>query len=144
LCYLSLLLFLGKQITVDEIVLGLEELVDVRPRAPRRFGTGSTGPSLFREAFKEEHHVFAAEGIRIHSGMATSLGHPDRTPANTLNQHPVDVLAIEEDTVGRPSTDRYWVRWMERCDPENKPNYIVVAAPPRKLVEDTGLQTKEW
>ena len=76
--------------------------------------------------------------------MATSLGHPDRTPANTLNQHPVDVLAIEEDTVGRPSTDRYWVRWMERCDPENKPNYIVVAAPPCELVEDTGLQNKEW
>jgi hypothetical protein len=100
LCYLSLLPFLGKQINIDEIVIGLEELVDVRPRAPHQFGTGSLAPNLFREAFKHEHHVFAVEGIKIASDMATSLGHPNRTPANTLNQYPAEVLAIEEDTIG--------------------------------------------
>jgi hypothetical protein len=82
---------------IDEILIGLEELVDVRPRSPRRFGTGSLAPNLFREAFKDEHHVFTVEGIKIASDTATSLGHPNRTPANTLNQYPVEVLAIEED-----------------------------------------------
>ena len=101
-------------------------------------------PNLFREAFKDEHHVFATEGIKRHSDTAKSLGHPHRTPANTLNQYPVEVLAIKEDTIGRPPNDRYWVRWLERCTPENKPDYVIVAAPPRELVEDTGLQNKEW
>ena len=137
LCYLSLLPLLGKQINVDEIVLGLEELVDVRPRTPRRFGTGSVAPNLFREAFKNEQHVFAAEGIKLHSDTATHLGHPDRTPANTLNQYPVEVLAIDEDTVGRPPHDRYWVRWMERCTPENKPS----GASGRHRASKQGMET---
>jgi hypothetical protein len=93
---------IGKQIISDDIVLGLEEVIDVRGREPRRFGTAGPRANLFRDVWKDELHVFAAEGLNVGvPGTVTELGHPDRTASNILNKYPVEVLAIEETMTSR-------------------------------------------
>jgi hypothetical protein len=74
----SLSTFLGKQILHDDIVIGLEEVIDVERREPRRFGTAGPIVNLFRDVWKEEQHVFAAEGKCLGENNGTrELGHPD-------------------------------------------------------------------
>jgi hypothetical protein len=136
---------LGKQMICDDIVVGLDEVIDTRPQAPRRYGTAGAFPNLFGEAWKEECHVFSAEGG---SGFGwptvKQLGHPDRTPSNVLNTFRVEVLAAEDSAVTTADKDRYWARWMDACHPGNRPDYVVVMALPQELVLDNGLQSKPW
>jgi hypothetical protein len=142
-----LLLTLGKQINMEEVVVGLEETIRVETRATHRYGTAGHGPNLFQEIWKNERHIFNAGGEKMGLGPGVChLGHPDRAAANTLNQLPVEVLAIDESTHTGPlhSTDRYWVRWMDRCERANQPKYVLVATSPQELVADDGLQTKSW
>ena len=47
------------------MVVGLEEVIDVTKQSRRRFGTAGAFPILFREAWKEDIHVFAAEGAKL-------------------------------------------------------------------------------
>jgi len=125
-------------------VVGLEEVVNVQPQMPRRYGTASTGPNLFREVWVHEDHVFAAEGGRTQKGAAHHMGHPDRTSVNILNQHPVEVLVVDDcDVSGRPH-DRYWRRWLDKCRPDNRPDYVLLAVPTHELVDEDGLQSKGW
>jgi hypothetical protein len=89
-------------------VIGLEEVIDVQPREPRRFGTAGPISNLFREVWKEELHVFAVEGASPGTeGTTCELGHPDRTSSDVLNRHPVAVLAIEEVSTGKGNEGRY-------------------------------------
>jgi hypothetical protein len=47
---------LGKQIKSDDVVIGLEEVIEVSRRVKRRFGTAGSFPILlFREAWKEDN-----------------------------------------------------------------------------------------
>jgi hypothetical protein len=101
--------------------------------------------NLFREVWKEEHHVFSAEGTNEGAGKSTAeLGHPDQTPSNTLNRYPVEVLAIKETSTSREEKDRYWARWLDACKTRNLPDYVVVAGATSELVENNGLQSKAW
>ena len=69
---------LGKQVTCDDVVVGLEETVDMGSGKPRRFATAGPGPNLFREIWKNETHVFAAEGGPTrHNSLTLELGHPE-------------------------------------------------------------------
>ena len=77
-------------------------------------------------------------------GVTRMLGHPERTPSTTLNTYPVEVLAIDDTTTDPRQTGRYWVRWLDKCRPENLPNYVYVVAPARELVNENGLQSKTW
>ena len=80
-----------------DIVVGLDEVIDIRQQAPRRFGTAGAFPNLFGEVWKEELHVFSAEGGGGDGwSAATSLGHPERTSPNVLNRFPVEVLMVED------------------------------------------------
>jgi hypothetical protein len=126
-------------------VIGLEEVIDVRPRPARRYGTAGPITNLFRELWKDENHVFAVEGLRQKEEQGPKeLGHPDRTPSDTLNQHPVEVLTIEETSTSKDEQERYWVRWLDACRPHNRPNCVFVLAATSELVEDNGLQSKTW
>ena len=136
--------------------------MDVQTRPPRRFGTAGAGCNLFEEVWKNEKHVFAANGMtqvvegvtrkfgtrmeknQMMEGVTRMLGHPERTPSNTLNTYPVKVLAIDDTTTGPRPIDRFWVRWLEKCQPENLPNYIYIVAPAQELVDENGLQSKAW
>ena len=42
------------------------------------------------------------------------------------------------------TSDRYWVRWMDRCETSNYPKYLMVATAPQERVDDDGLQSKSW
>jgi hypothetical protein len=87
----------GKQITYDDIVIGLEEVIDVQPWEARQFGIAGPIPNLFRDVWKDERRVFAAEGSSPGTGgMTQELGHPERTSSHTLHQYPVEVFAIKE------------------------------------------------
>jgi hypothetical protein len=117
----------------------------VLPRPARRFGTAGPIANLFREVWKEELHVFAAEGLTQEPATLTKeLGHPDRTSSETLNLHPVDVLAIEETSTSRGETERYWARWLDACTEPNLPAHIIVSAATSELVKAGGLQSKMW
>jgi hypothetical protein len=67
------------------VVIGLdEEVINIVSRwEKRRFSMAGSFPILFREAWKEDIQVFAAEG----DGPP-----PERVAANVLNRHPVEVL----------------------------------------------------
>ena len=79
---------------MDNVVVGLEEMVDTASREPHWYGMAGYGPNLFQEIWKNECHIFNAGGEVVGLGPGVShLGHPDRTAANTLNWLPVDVLA---------------------------------------------------
>lgn len=54
------------------------------------------------------------------------------------------MLAIEETSTSRDETERYWARWLDGCQPRNLPEYVIVSAATRELVEDNGLQSKKW
>ena len=87
----------GKQIESDDVVIGFEEVIDMTRQSRRRFGTASAFPIVFREAWKRDIHVFAAEGGKLPFDAETQrLGPPARVAVNVLNLHPVEVLAIEE------------------------------------------------
>jgi predicted deacetylase len=74
----------------------LEEVINVTKQFRRRFGTAGAFPILFREAWKEDIHVFAAAGAKISADAGTQLlGPPSRVTTNVLNLHPVAVLAVE-------------------------------------------------
>jgi hypothetical protein len=64
--------------------------------------------------------------------------------SNVLNLHPVEVLVVEDGGDGGRPRERYWTRWLDKCLPENQPDYIVIAAPPKELIDEGGLQSKEW
>jgi hypothetical protein len=84
-------------------------VIDVRPHYPRRFGTGGAFPNLFREVWKDEDHVFSAEGgVGMSGCTGKSLGHPDRTSSNVLNQYLVEILAVEDIPTGPGEKDWYW------------------------------------
>jgi hypothetical protein len=131
---------------IDDVVIGLEEVVDVSNQGQRRFGTAGSFPSLFREAWKEDIHVFTAEGGNLPLDAYTQrLGLPERVAANVLNRHPVDVLAIEEPpSISKKPQQRFWVKWLDKCQQANLPNYVLISAPAKELVEADGLQTKPW
>ena len=81
----------------DDVVVGLEERVNTQTEEPRRFGTAGPGPNLFREIWKNEDHVFAAEGGPAWTHHHThEIGHPERVSSDILNQHLVEVLVVEE------------------------------------------------
>jgi hypothetical protein len=50
LCFSFPLSILGKQIACDDVVVGLEEMIEVTPYDKRRFGTAGPFPILFTEA----------------------------------------------------------------------------------------------
>jgi hypothetical protein len=109
-------------------VIGFEEVIDIQSQEPRQFGS-TAGPivNLFREVWKEEHHVFSAKGITKGVGKSTAeLGHPNQTSSNMLNRYPVEVLAIKETSTSRDEKDRYWARWLDACKTRNLPNYMIV------------------
>jgi hypothetical protein len=119
------LLPLEKQIENDDVVIGLEEVIkESRWEKRRHFGMAGSFPILFREAWKEDIHVFAAEGDKLPFETNTPrLGPPERVVAHVLNRNPVEVLAVEEtpNTSKRPQ-QRYWVRWLDKCEQANLPN----------------------
>ena len=132
---------------MDNVVVGLEEMVDTASREPHRYGTAGYGPNLFQEIWKNECHIFNAGGEAVDLGPGVChLGHPDRTMANTLNWLPVDMLAIDEFSHKGPrqSSDHYWVRWLDRCDQVHHPKYMLVTTSPQELIDDEGLQSKSW
>jgi hypothetical protein len=102
--------FSGKQIAcdTDDIVIGLEEVIDVQPQSRKRYGTAGTAPGLFQEVWAHQEHVFAAEGGRTLRGQALQMGHPDRVTSNILNLHPVEVLVIEDGGEGGRPREQYW------------------------------------
>jgi hypothetical protein len=114
LSYLSI----GKQTNVSDVVIGLEEKVTVTPRRPHRFGTAGASTNLFSEAWKEEEHIFAAEGIgrRFNTSTTKELGHPGRVTPDVLNQHPVEVLAIEENEMNTGFKERCWIGVQKTTD----------------------------
>ena len=140
------LITLGKQIEIDDVVVGLEEMIGIARQDRRRFGTAGAFPILFREAWKEDFHVFAAEGGKLPLDTATQrLGPPERVATNVLNRHPVQVLAVEETSKASPGPQsRFWVKWLDICKQANLPDYILISAHARELVEADGLHTKPW
>ena len=127
------------------MVIGLEETKDTQPGKPRRFATMGSGPNLFRELWKNEDHVFAAEGgPTCPTSQTLELGHPGWTDSNILNRYPVDVLAIEEGTGYQWPQQSYWEHWLERCRPENRPDYLIIVSSVQELVVASGLQSKPW
>jgi hypothetical protein len=138
--------FIGKQITIEDVVIGLEEVIDVSPQGRWRFGTAGSFPILFQEAWKEDDHVFAAEGGRLPGATGTQrLGPPERVMANVLNRHPVEVLAIKDTpNPSNRAQPRFWVKWLNKCKQENLPDCVLISALAKELVETDGLQTKPW
>ncbi len=143
---ICLFCLLGKQIAceTDDIVIGLEEVIDVQPQTRRRYGTAGPGPGLFKEVWAHHDHVFAAEGGTALRGQDLQLGHPARVSSGILNLHPVEVLVIEEGGDGGRPRERYWTRWLDKCHADNQPDYVVLSAPAKELVAETGLHSKEW
>jgi hypothetical protein len=118
-------------------VIGLEEVIDVQPCKPRQFGTAGPISNLFQEVWKEELHVFAAEGASPGTEGAThGPGHPDCTSS--------DVLAIEEISTGKGHKGWYWTLWLDACCSVTLLSYVIVTAAPSELVEADGLQSKHW
>ena len=119
-------------------MIGFEEVIDVTRQSRRRFGTAGAFPILFREAWKRDIHVFAAEGGKLPFDAETQrLGPPARVAVNVLNLHPVEVLAIEEQP--NITQQRFWVKWLYKCKQVNLPDYILFSAHARELVEANGL-----
>jgi BarA-like signal transduction histidine kinase len=89
---------------------------------------------------------FSAEGGKVTSNDETQrLGPPARVAADVLNQHPVEVLALEETLhASNKSQQQFWVKWIDRCKAANLPDYIIILAPSKELVEEDGLQSKPW
>ena len=87
-------------------------MIDVSQQDRRRFGTAGAFPILFKEAWKEDFHGFAAEGGKLPLDIDTQrLGPPERVEANVLDRHPVQVLAVEETTKASPGPQsRFWVK----------------------------------
>jgi hypothetical protein len=75
-------------------------------------------------------------------GMTRELGHPERTSSHTLNQYPVEVLAIEEPSRAHEYMERYWAQWLDACKPIHLPHYVIVSTTASELVEANGLQSK--
>ena len=131
----------------DDVVVGLEEFVNVSDQVRWRFGTAGSFPILFREAWREDEHVFSVEGGKAPNGDSNlqHLGTPERVSGEVLNRYPVDVLAIEEpSSVANKATPPYWTKWLDKCKDANLPDYVIISAPSKELVEDSGLQSKPW
>jgi hypothetical protein len=79
------------------------------------FGTAGAFPILFREAWKEDIHVFAGEGDKLLFDADTQrLGPPARVAVNVLNLHPVRrgrlLLAIKEQpNITNRAQQHFWV-----------------------------------
>jgi hypothetical protein len=54
------------------------------------------------------------------------------------------MLVIDEGTQQYGIGNRYWIWWIDQCQPSNLPNYIFVDAPAQELVLEEGLQSKGW
>ena len=119
---------------MDDVVVGLEEMVDVE--GTTSVWNGRLWPQSLSRNMEEWMSHF----------QCWRRGYPDRTAANTLNRLPVDVLAINESSHKGPrqSSDRYWVRWLDRCDWVHHPKYVLVATSPQELIDGEGLQSKSW
>ena len=39
---------------------------------------------------------------------------------------------------------RFWVKWLDKCKHVNLPDYVLISAHARELVEADGLHTKSW
>ena len=90
--------FIGKQVTCDDTVIGLEETIDTQLGKPRCFTTAGPGLNLFQEIWKHENRVFAAEGgPTCSTSQVLEVGCPGQTDSNILNCYPVEVLAIKEE-----------------------------------------------
>ena len=128
------------------VVVGLEEAIAITNQPKRCFGTAGPFPNLFAEAWREDEHVFSADGGNLQGNAGTQhLGSPGRVSPDVLNRHPVEVLAIKDAPPSDAlSHDRFWVKWIEKCTVPHLPSYIIVAALPKELVEADGLQSKSW
>jgi hypothetical protein len=149
LCYSVHYTYLGKLVATpcNNVLVGLEEVVNVSPQHQRQFGMAGPFPLLFREAWKKDEHVFAAEGGNATSSDCNTqrLGPPERVAADILNQHPVEVLAIKEPPKTAPRSHLcFWVKWLTKCKAANFPNYVIISAFAKEIVEDNGLQAKAW
>jgi predicted helicase len=89
----------------------------VTPQTRRHYGTAGPFSTLFTEALKADTHVFAAESGTSTFGDATHrLRPPERVASNVLDQHSVEVLAIEETSrTTYKGRKRYWVKWTDKC-----------------------------
>ena len=66
--------------------MGLEDQVDVRPWASKRFGTAGPAANLFQQVWEGSKHVFAAEGGGVvPASTARELGLPEWTSPEVLN-----------------------------------------------------------
>jgi hypothetical protein len=133
---------LGKQITTsDDVVVGLEEVINVTPQGRRHFGTAGPFPILFTEAWKEDKHVFVAEGGSVLPSDDTQrLGPPEQVATDVLNRYPVAILAVEETLqIPNKSHWRFWVKWIDKCTPAHLPDYVIIAAPSKEFVKEDGL-----
>jgi hypothetical protein len=64
---------------------------------------------------------------------------------DVLNQYPVKVLAIKEALQPHSrSQSRFWIRWLVKCTAANLPNYVIISAPSKELVDEDGLQSQPW
>lgn len=126
-------------------MLGLEEVIDVRTQSAQHFGTAGPIANLFPEVWKDKFHVFAMEGLRQGDDTENhKLGHPDHTSSDTLNQHPVELLAIKVTATSHDKKEQYWARWLDGCQAQNLSMYVIVLAATIELVEESGLQSKVW
>lgn len=111
------------------------------------FGTAGAFLILFREAWKEDIHVFAAEGDKLPFDANThQLGPPVRVAVNVLNLHPASQGTGNRRTTEyhQPGIAVLWVKRLDRCEQANLPDYILISAHARELVEADGLHTKSW
>jgi hypothetical protein len=101
--------------------------------------------NLFQKVWEGTEHIFAAEGRgKVPESDARSLGHPKRTSPDILNQYPVEVLIVDDWTGMSQVNDRYWTKWLDKCQTENLPDYVFVATGPQELILEDGLQSKGW
>jgi hypothetical protein len=131
--------------TCDDVVVGLEEVIEVAQQGKRWFGMAGPFPILFTEAWKEDEHVFSAEGgSALIKNDTQRLGPPERVTTDVLNRYPVEVLAVKETLQPNKSQPRFWVKWINKCKPANLPDYVIISASSKELVEEDGLQSKPW
>ena len=103
---------LDKQATCADVVVGLEERIDVTSTHDEASERRDPSPLSSQMALKADIQMFAAEGGATKFENDTHrLGVPDRVASNILNQHPIEVLAIEDrlqpHDKGRPRYTAY-------------------------------------
>ena len=110
-------------------------------------GVGSLEPRGYCIFLPGAHYLTINSPYGGNNGADSSqlLGAPGRVMANVLNLHPVEVLAIKEQpNLPNKAQQRFWVKWLDKCKHVNLPNYVLISAHARELVEADGLHTKSW